>query len=153
MQQVPAMLRALLADRFKFSTHTDRKETPSYGLVVGKNGPKMKLAKDDDMGTPAREDRVGRHFRERMPVANLAHFLSIQLGTPVADETGLKGIFMIALDYMPEYRLRAVGSSDTELAPPLQAAVQEQLALTLESRKASVEFLVIEHIEKVPTEN
>jgi uncharacterized protein (TIGR03435 family) len=48
---------------------------------------------------------------------------------------------MIALDYMPEYRLRAVGSSDTELAPPLQAAVQEQLGLTLESRKASVEFL------------
>jgi uncharacterized protein (TIGR03435 family) len=153
MQQVPAMLRALLADRFKLSAHTALKEAPSYALVAGRNGSKLKLAKNEDVGTPIQEDRVGRHLRERMPMANLAHFLSIQLGTPVADETGLEGLFMIALDYAPEYRLRASSSNDIALAPPLQIAVQEQLGLKLESRKSSIEFLTIERIERVPMEN
>jgi uncharacterized protein (TIGR03435 family) len=60
---------------------------------------------------------------------------------------------MIALDYAPEYRLRASESNDIALAPPLQIAVQEQLGLKLESRKSSIEFLTIERIERVPMEN
>jgi uncharacterized protein (TIGR03435 family) len=42
--QVPDMLRALLAERFKLAVHRDNKEQPIYALVIGKNGPKLKEA-------------------------------------------------------------------------------------------------------------
>lgn len=39
---VPEMLQALLAERFKLIVHTDTKEHPIYALVVGKDGAKLK---------------------------------------------------------------------------------------------------------------
>ena len=38
----PAMLQALLADRFKLTVHRDKQEHPVLALVVGKSGPKLK---------------------------------------------------------------------------------------------------------------
>jgi uncharacterized protein (TIGR03435 family) len=38
---VPAMLRALLADRFKLTAHLETKEHPVIGLVLAKGGPKL----------------------------------------------------------------------------------------------------------------
>jgi uncharacterized protein (TIGR03435 family) len=51
--QVPEMLQALLADRFKLKVHKENKEQPVYGLVVAKGGPKLKPAPPDE---PAKED-------------------------------------------------------------------------------------------------
>ena len=42
--QVPEMLQALLAERFKLTLHRDTKEHPIYALIVGKNGPQLKPA-------------------------------------------------------------------------------------------------------------
>ncbi len=41
---VPEMLRALLAERFKLATHREMSEQPVLGLVIGKSGPKLKEA-------------------------------------------------------------------------------------------------------------
>jgi uncharacterized protein (TIGR03435 family) len=38
----PAMLKALLEDRFKLQAHTEQKEMPVLALVVPKGGPKLK---------------------------------------------------------------------------------------------------------------
>jgi uncharacterized protein (TIGR03435 family) len=38
------MLQNLLADRFKLTVHRETKELPIYALVVGKNGPKLKVS-------------------------------------------------------------------------------------------------------------
>jgi len=46
--QVPEMLQALLAERFKLAVHRETKELPVYALVVGKNGIKMKEADPAD---------------------------------------------------------------------------------------------------------
>jgi uncharacterized protein (TIGR03435 family) len=40
--QAPAMMQALLADRFKVTVHRDHEEHKVLALVVGKSGPKMK---------------------------------------------------------------------------------------------------------------
>src|SRR5215471_1375221 len=41
-QQIPAMLEALLRERFKLASHRETKDHPVYALVVGSGGPKMK---------------------------------------------------------------------------------------------------------------
>ena len=46
--EVRAMLRALLAERFKLAVHRETKELPLYTLVVAKNGPKLPEAKAED---------------------------------------------------------------------------------------------------------
>jgi uncharacterized protein (TIGR03435 family) len=46
-EQVPEMLQALLADRFKVRVHHDSKEVPVYALVVAKGGPKLKESPPD----------------------------------------------------------------------------------------------------------
>ena len=42
VQQVPAMLQALLAERFKVVVHKETKSLPAYELTVAKGGPKLK---------------------------------------------------------------------------------------------------------------
>lgn len=41
--QAPAMLQALLVDRFKLAFHHENREQPVYELTVGKEGPKMQV--------------------------------------------------------------------------------------------------------------
>lgn len=52
-EQAPAMLQALLAERFKLAVHRETKDHAVYALVVGKSGPKMKEAGPEDAGTDA----------------------------------------------------------------------------------------------------
>ena len=95
-----------------------------------------------------------------MSMAELAEQLSGQLGSPVSDLTGLTGKYDFTL-YFSQERL-VVDSTrggprppqpDADAAPGLPTAVQEQLGLRLESRKLPLDLIVVDHIEKVPTEN
>jgi uncharacterized protein (TIGR03435 family) len=81
----------------------------------------------------------------------------------VIDLTGLSGPFAVDLQWLPEAlreRIAAGGPPpvlngapvDVNL-PSLYTAVQEQLGLRLEPRKGPVEVIVVDHAEKVPTEN
>ena len=47
-EQFRAMLRALLADRFKLIVHTEAKEVPVYALVPAKTGLKITAVTDVD---------------------------------------------------------------------------------------------------------
>lgn len=90
---------------------------------------------------------------------------------PVVDQTGLTKKYDITLDFSQEgigaMRGMPVPPPGMEKAPPggemkapesvdsasLPAALQEQLGLKLEAKKGPVDLLVIDHIEKTPTEN
>jgi len=69
--------------------------------------------------------------------------------------TGLKGFCNLKLDGIPENResadTPAVG--DPVSGTTLRIALEEQLGLKLESRKASIEILIVNHAEKTPSEN
>jgi len=45
------------------------------------------------------------------------------------------------------------GATDAEPLPTIFAAVQLQLGLKLEQKKGQIETIVVDHVEKVPTEN
>jgi uncharacterized protein (TIGR03435 family) len=167
---VNAMLRDLLATRFKMTVHRESKELPIYSLVVAKNGPKIKPASsgapDEEQLATMQKDQGrdgfpvlslrpgglvietrsgrGRITGKEIPIAKLADLLSGQVGRPVFDMTELAGKFSFSLYFSPD------GAGDE---PPLFAALQEQLGLRLDARKGPVELLVIDHVERVPTEN
>jgi len=99
-------------------------------------------------------------------MAQFADFLSNELDRPVMDTTGLTKNYDFILVYAPEpgggrgpMRIMAAPPSDggtpadPDAAPTLLVALQEQLGLKLEQKKGPVELLVIDHVEKTPTEN
>jgi uncharacterized protein (TIGR03435 family) len=91
----------------------------------------------------------------------LAQTLSYQVGRPVTDATGLSGKFDITIFWDAGGSRRPssdgatplAGTSDPDSGPTLMEAIQSQLGLKLESKKGPVDIIVIDHAEKVPTEN
>jgi uncharacterized protein (TIGR03435 family) len=67
---------------------------------------------------------------------------------PVVDQTGLTGHY----DYTLEWSNPMAGDTSDSAAPSIFKAMQEQLGLKLEPRRAPVEFLVIVHAE-MPSSN
>jgi uncharacterized protein (TIGR03435 family) len=83
-------------------------------------------------------------------------FLSLQLGRPVIDNTGLDGNYDFTFEWTSE-PVGAKGAIEARDTPPSDSlsifvALKEQLGLKLESHKGPVEVFVIDHAEK-PSEN
>jgi uncharacterized protein (TIGR03435 family) len=157
------MVKALLVERFHLEFHNEPKDTAVYALVVGENDPRMKERKPDDGGSPFSLLLDGLHLPGKYAsMAQLADILQSPIprtdpereNRPVIDRTGLTGRFDFDLTWAPDPPLSGGRGGATDLAsvPDLFTAVQEQLGLKLEPRKASMEVLIIDHIER-PTEN
>jgi len=151
-----AMMEKMLVDRFKVAVHRTEKSFSVYALVVGKKGVKFKEVPD----TGSNSNSDGTHF-EGTPIsmARFAEFLSREVELPVLDMTGLRGAYQIKLDWVREPRTAVEVKGDVPLpadGPPgtnIPTALQDQLGLRLEARKAPIEILVVDHAERVPTEN
>ena len=208
-EQVPEMLQALLAERFKLTVHRESKEQAVYALVVGKNGPKLKESPPDAdaPAAPAAPDNVNPQVRvtgrgentsvsitgggigtahmsmgsngtmrleaPKMTMAALADSLSRFFDRPVVDLTELKGSYQVALDLSMGDLLNAarsagfmapgMGGGRDGARPPADAASDpagtsifaavQQLGLKLEPRKAPIDLVVVDRLEKNPTEN
>ncbi len=114
----------------------------------------------------------------KQTMAKLSEQLSNQMDRPVNDMTGLTGKYDFNLDFLPdESRIgpmmmppgggaasfshdgpgpgpmaKGEGQEQVNLAP-LPAALQEQLGLKLEQKKGQVDLIVVDKIDKAPTEN
>ncbi len=86
-----------------------------------------------------------------MSMEEFSQDLSFLLMAPVTDVTGLKGRYDFTLSWVGE-SLGRVGDLD-DGGPTLFRAVQEQLGLGLDRKKGSADMLVIDRVEKNPTEN
>jgi uncharacterized protein (TIGR03435 family) len=138
--------------------HRETRELPAYALVVSKNGSKRTKA---EAGQPnsGLSSGDGTVTGIAVTMARLAGFLAtprLDLGLPVVDQTGLEGFFSFTLNWTPERRLMEQPDSKppaTDAPPPILIALQEQLGLKLERRKAPLEVGIVDHAERVPTEN
>jgi uncharacterized protein (TIGR03435 family) len=162
-----AMLRTLLADRFKLSVHRQTKDVPQYRLVIaradgrlgrqlrptadecaawiagGRRGPPPPLPGDLPCG---RSLITAFAYRSAaMTLATLATLLSPRVERPVQDRTGLTGSFAIDLQWKAEGPPGA--DVPDSLPTSVFTALQEQLGLKLESAKGPIELLVIDHVE------
>jgi uncharacterized protein (TIGR03435 family) len=146
------MMQALLADRFKLTLHRESREGRAYALVVAKGGIKIKPVEPD--GNSSTNNRRGELEAKGVSMARFAETLS-RLGLTVVDQTGVEGVFDFKLSYDPSSTRPTTDASDAtgDAGPSIFTALQEQLGLKLESRKVPIEYLVIDHIERVPAEN
>lgn len=95
--------------------------------------------------------------------AKLADLLSAVAGRPVIDKTNLTGTYDLQLSFTPVTAANrspappppgAAGSTNNLNSPPMIFdALQRDLGLRLDSAKAPVRFIVIDHIDSAPAGN
>ena len=146
--QMRLMLQTLLAERLQLSIRQDTKEFFVYDLVVAKGGPKIKALKPGDKSNCRRDNSEICGLRT---MQQLADFLTNVAGRPVFDKTEIQGNYDLLLNF-DVYDVRNQPGPPDYNKPPLAIALQEQLGLKWEPRKASLPVLVIESIHR-PTEN
>jgi len=135
------MTQALLADRFKLAVHREMRDQPVYELVVAKGGLKLKPAGAGKSGVRKERGHLELHDASMAKLISFLYFpppyeRQTIVDRPVFDKTDLNGTYDISLDW------------DPDTGPSIFAALEEQTGLKLEPRKAPVEFIVIDHVEK-----
>jgi uncharacterized protein (TIGR03435 family) len=144
-----AMLQKMLAERFKLAVRHEQKILPVFGLVIAKNGIKFKQVPDSDSHN---SNNNNNHYTGTcVSMTMFAEFLARRMDRPVLDMTGLKGFYDLTLEWTPD--AATAPAADLPTLPELPLAVQEQLGLRLESRKAPIPIVIVDHVERVPTEN
>jgi uncharacterized protein (TIGR03435 family) len=142
-KQYQPLLQQFLKDRFKLSAHLETRQVPGYTLVVAKGGSKLTASKEPEAMAYILPDGVQSAGVE---IKILASLLSRPLGHPVVDKTGLTGSYKLDLKFAP------ATATESDL-PSIFTAVEEQLGLKLEAQKVPEEILVIDHIDKIPSDN
>jgi uncharacterized protein (TIGR03435 family) len=175
--QVRAMERTLLEDRFHLKTHTETRELPIYVLSVarrdGKLGDQIKASGTECLPmkppagapppappppgpTPAGAPQCpsmlapGNVSGRKITMARLVTTLSLFVNRQIVDRTDLAGEFDLDLRWLPDQAPPAdvrLAPADAT-APSLFTALQEQLGLKLEPSRGPVEVLVIDGVQK-----
>jgi uncharacterized protein (TIGR03435 family) len=154
VEQTRAMLRTLLADRFKLAVHRERRGVPVYALFVDRSGHKLSTA-DIDCPVTGRGARLPISFppgtllscTPQLTMAQVVFTLNRFVDRPVVDRTGLDGRYALSLKFAGTDPLAGADG-----LPSLFTALREQLGLRLEPQSDSVDALVIDHVEP-PTPN
>jgi uncharacterized protein (TIGR03435 family) len=165
INQLKVMVQKLLADRFALKFHREPKELSVYAITIAKGGPKLTKEESDPNGLPGFGGPPQRGFR--VMNSTIGEFASVMqanfLEQPVVDQTGLGAArYDFTLKWTPDPSQRQLGGAgpeanpaatpDADAPPDLFTAFQQQLGLKLQSAKAPVDVLVIDHVKK-PSEN
>ena len=167
-RQVDLMMQSLLEDRFGLKAHTETKDLPVFFLIIVKSGVKFHASVPVPSSTPGAppEPHTSMNVRwssksidlaaTNQTIDTLISWLARQQeleGQPLLDKTGLSGTFDYSVQWAPESMSAHSKASDPAVpaddpsGPSLFTALQDQLGLKLESQKAPVEILVIDHVE------
>jgi uncharacterized protein (TIGR03435 family) len=131
--QVPAMLRTLLAERFNLAAHVEAREMPMYALVMARSDGRLGMglvpATDCEGRTNLRPGAMPRPGERMlcqtqmivpgsirgggMRMRDVAPLLSGAVGRLVIDRTGLEGRYDVELTWTPDQR-RAVRRCGSE---------------------------------------
>jgi len=182
IDDLKAMLRALIVERFKLKSHYEDRPVTAYTLLTDR--PKMAKADPSNRTgfkegpAPDQKDQrnaiLGRMVTvKNMTMAQLAEDLPRMANgyvrVPVEDKTGLEGSYDFTITFTPIGLLNggpgrgrggdAPGpgagpeASDPTGGVSLFDAVNKQLGLKLEMRKRPMPVLVIDSVQEKPTDN
>jgi uncharacterized protein (TIGR03435 family) len=146
-EELRPRLQRLLEERFHLAAHHETSLVSGYALVVAKHGPMLQPTKADHFPNFRANVSAGHleGFNWSMPFCAL--MLTPKAGLPVVDQTGLAGSYDIRLRYATED-----AATDSQL-PSLFTALRETLGLELKAQKVPVDRVVIDHVDRVPTDN
>jgi uncharacterized protein (TIGR03435 family) len=171
-QQFDLMLRNLLAERFHLALHHETRYLPAYELVLTKNTPKLRESGPNttpDEALPPALKQLSPAVRSMVLLGNpimtrtrvliagrmkslawLAEMFQNMIfgGVPVLDTTGLTGKYDFTLEFE-----RPGADPGGDPLPSIFTAVQEQLGLKLDEKKLPFDVVVVDHADKVPTDN
>jgi uncharacterized protein (TIGR03435 family) len=170
------MLQNLLTERFNLKMHREKRELPTYDLVLarkdGRLGPQLTPSTVDcakwneenrpktdagapGSGSPSVKRPVCRMIATRTyltggarSMEDIASTLHAMVARPVTDRTDMKGVFDVDLRWS-RFDLNAEsgsGASPNE-GPSIFTAVQEQLGLKLVPRREKFEVFVIDDVK------
>jgi uncharacterized protein (TIGR03435 family) len=182
-EQLPEMLQAMLEGRFALKAHRETKEGPVYDLVIAKDGPKLqesppapggeippvRVASRGPDGFPITPPGYSGAFVTvsqtsvkikfiRNSMSEFADWLWGQLKKKVFDRTGLTGAYDFYFEHgrdLPADSANVAGtpSASEPSGPGIREALQSQLGLRLVDARGPIEMLVIDHIDRTPSEN
>lgn len=156
-EAVRAMLRAMLADRFRLELHTETRQARIAKLELASGGPKVKEvdppeppAKGNPVGA-AWSNNGGRIIGKPSTMASLAGALTVMLHVPVVDETGLTGFYDLDASWKsPDVAdVSELGADGVAL---LVSALRSHFGLTLRNTTGPVKHWIVDHVER-PSEN
>lgn len=155
--QVPSMLKALLAERFQLKAHVETRQDRVYALVVAKNGPHLKESKGGGEQPPSVALRADGHIEfTSATLASFSSAMAVLMAHPVVNMTDIQGHFDITLNVTREdlggMNFPPADVPDNKASSSVFTAIQE-LGLKLESRNAPIEHIVVDSAEKIPTGN
>jgi uncharacterized protein (TIGR03435 family) len=166
-EKIPEMLRSLMAERLHFKMHREPREMLVYALSIAKSGVLMHKA-DSDPNTDSQSPpdvkilnvNQERRVQGRITMTYLLLALAGNLDRPLVDMTGLEGKYQIDLRFRPMQPRSPSQPSPEEpatdyldAAGSLVAALDKQCGIHVEARKASIDMLIIDHINRSPSEN
>jgi uncharacterized protein (TIGR03435 family) len=147
------MLRSLLEDRFHLKVHHESKEMDGYALLVARSGFKLEPVEPGEGTTVGGNQGTVWTFRARkIQMSDLAYELADSMGAVVVDMTGLDDVYSFQLRWASDDMSKPAGS-DANPAPSVFTALQDTLGLTLQSQKVPVDTIVVDSIDRAPTEN
>jgi uncharacterized protein (TIGR03435 family) len=150
------MIQTVLAERFHLQVHREEKAMPVWALVMGKNGPKLHpAAASGDHGVCPRvqmsPEGLIHKVCQNVPMDVLVQQLPVMapnyVDHPVVDLTGLTGAYDFQLDWA------ARPADGVTPGTTIFEALEKQLGLKLEPRKLPMPIIVVDHVDRAPTEN
>jgi uncharacterized protein (TIGR03435 family) len=175
IDDLKAMLRQLVTERFQLKSHYEDRPVTAYTLVA--NNPKMAKADPSNRTgfregpAPGQRDQRNQIINRMVTVRNMSmpqfaedlrRIAGGYVRVPIEDQTGLDGSYDFTLSFSAIGLLNARsggpgGSPVGDAADPtgglsLFDAVERQLGLKLEMRKRPMKVLVIDSIQEKPLE-
>jgi uncharacterized protein (TIGR03435 family) len=174
------MFRALLKERFKMEFHNEERPVSAYTLLavnpkIKKADPTSRTGLVEEPANDSKNGNVPTHVFsvQNMTMAQFAAQLRrvapAVIRVPVLDSTGLEGSYSFTLTFtgagmaLPAGVVRSGGMNGMDAGPASDASdptgiitlpqAIEKLGLKLELQKRPMSVLVIDRIERTPTEN
>jgi uncharacterized protein (TIGR03435 family) len=151
-EQVPEMLQTTLAERFKLAYHRETREYHVSVLTVGKSGMKLPRLPDGFQAPPPTSTRLADGSTRMTQTGNVKSLFPVMNsfgGLQMVDETGLDGIYTWVRNQPPA----TPGMTYRDVVQEGFKGMIEAAGLKLEERKVPKETIVVDHLEKMPTEN
>ena len=161
---LPEMFRSMLSKRFHMVYHKEARTTFVLLLTVAKGGIKAKKAEPAQIGSRPRRRPLGPlgwHLDLTLTSAGLTEYLKGNTFSPVIDRTGLNGAYVFSFDFYPfgplgedGKPLEPVSGGDfyAYLARHYSEALSP-LGLRLTPSRLPMENVIIDHLDRTPTEN